>query len=388
MAPASRVLKISDAWHWFAEAEQLLLNARALLLRGWQVDVACQPESPLWERAGAAGATLHPLPGIRGGNPLARPANVLRIARLIDQLRPDLVHPYRSPPHALAAAARAVASHKLPLVRSRGAAQRLRRHPLNRWLYRSADAVIASSSAVASDLFELGVDSARTHVVRGGVDITRVSGGDPEAFRQLHQLPSGVPLIGMLARIDDVKGHRFAVDAVAELQRRGVESVLLCAGEPWGDAQERLEQRISRKGVKDRVRLLGRVDAVADFLAALDVAVVASTGSEIIARGLMEKMAASCAVIATQVGVIPELLDQSVGVVVPPFDALALADALEALLHDPERRARIGAAARKRILQSYSLERVGEHLEQIYVEAQRRFSSDPSQTPTARSESV
>ncbi len=59
MNPPGRALKISDAWHWFAEAEQLLLNTRALLARGWRVDIACQPESPLWHRAAQFGGDVH-----------------------------------------------------------------------------------------------------------------------------------------------------------------------------------------------------------------------------------------------------------------------------------------------------------------------------------------
>jgi len=373
MLRRKRVLKISDAWHWFAEVEQLLLNTRALLLRGWQVDVACQPESPLWERATAVGATLHPLPGMRSNNPLTRPANLLRIARLIDGLRPYAIHAYRSPPHALAGAARTLARHKPPLIRSRGAAQRLRRHPLNRWLYQSADAVIASSSAIADDLFRIGVKSEQIHVVRGGVDSARVVDGDGVGFCQRHQLPRDRPLIGVLGRIDDVKGQRHAVDAVVELNRRGAHCALVCSGEPWGDAGDRLRAHVERVGAGKDVWLLDRTDDVAGFLAAIDVAVVASIGSEVMARALLEEMAAGCAVVATQVGVIPELLDRSTGVLVPPADPAALAVAIEGLLHDPRRRAVLGAAARAQVQREYTIERLGEQLERIYRQARRSW---------------
>lgn len=370
------MLKVSDAWHWFAEAEQLLLNARALVERGWIVDVACQPESPLWQRAQAIGAELHPLPGLRGGNPLSQAANVRRIAHLLDVLQPDVVHAYRSPPHALTAVARLLARHRAPLVRSRGAAQRLRRHPLNLWLYRSAAAVVASSTAVAEDLMKAGVPGARVHVLRGGVDADRVRGGDGAAWRRSLTLEDNTPVLGMLARIDEVKGHRGVVDAMVELDRRGLRVQLLCAGEAWGQSGDRLRQHLVNRGMQDRVRLLGRVDDVAGFLAAVDVVVVGSLGSEAIARALLEAMAAGRPVVATRVGVIPEILERGLGMLVEPGDPSALASALEELLHDPARCAELGEAAAQHVGDHYTLARLAERLERIYRQARDSAPDD------------
>ena len=82
---------------------------------------------------------------------------------------------------------------------------------------------------------------------------------------------------------------------------------------------------------------------------------------------MLEAMAAGCAVVATAVGEIPTALDGA-GVVVPPHDPRALADSLEALLTDDERRARLGAAARERVRERYGLDTMREGLLVLYAD--------------------
>lgn len=365
-----RVLKISDAWQWFAEAEQLLLNARALLSLGWHVDVACQPESPLWGRAKEIGAELHPLPGMRGLNPLSRPANVLRIAALVRTLQPDVVHAYRSPPHALSALALSLLEEPPPLIRSRGAAQRIKAHPLNTWLYRGADAVIASSGRVAQDLHRIGVMASRVHILRGAIDVTQVQGGSRENFDQRHKI-DGRLRIGLLGRVAQVKGHRYALQALKILRQQGLDVQLLCAGEPWPEVQAQVDEQVRRLALQEHVRFLGRIDDVADFLAAVDVGLIASVGSETIARALLEEMAAGCAVVATQVGVIPEIMDQDCGIMVPPRDRQAMAAALRRLLDDAPRRRAMGLAGQQKVAARFSLPLLAAELSQIYAGVRR-----------------
>ncbi len=360
-----KVLKISDAWQWFAEAEQLVLNSRALIGHGWEVHVACQPESPLWQRCAQIGAQLHPLPGMRGPNPLSRPANIWRIYKLIDRLRPDLLHAYRSTPHALSALALGLSEHQPPLVRSRGAAQKIKRHPLNRWLYHSADAIIASSTRVARDLRAFGVDAAKIQVLRGAVDPQALHRGSAKNFVRQFKIDDR-PRVGILGRIAEVKGHRYAIDALDLLRRRGVRAQLLCAGDPRPRVQHKLERQIAGLAVQDQVRFLGRVDNVADFLASLDVLLIASIGSETISRALLEGMAAGCAIVATEVGVIPEILNKNNGLLIAPQNRQAIAQALELLLKQPQKRQQLGQAARQKIQRHYLLQQHAQKLASIY----------------------
>lgn len=359
------VLKISDAWQWFAEAEQLLLNARVLIAQGWQVHVACQPESPLWQRCAKIGAELHPLPGMRGSNPLSRPANVWRIYRLIENLRPDVLHAYRSTPHALTALALGLSEHQPALVRSRGAAQKIKRHPLNRWLYQSADAVLVSSARIAADLQDFAIRLDKVHVLRGAVEASAFQQGSAQRFLQKHPIPEG-PRIGILGRIAEVKGHIYAIRALALLRRQGLTAQLLCAGEIWPEVKAKLDQEIQDLGLHNQVHFLGRVDSVADFLASLDLQLIASIGSETISRALLEGMAAGRAIVATKVGVIPEIANKNNSILISPRNTQAIAQALQHLLGHSHERKRLAENAAQTIQEGYLLAQYGEKLTAIY----------------------
>ena len=365
-----RILKISDAWQCFAEAEQLVLNTRALLRQGHQVHVACQPESPLWQGCEKIGAQLHSLPGMRGANPLSRPANIWRIAKLIDQLRPDFVHAYRSTPHALSALALGLSEHQPALIRSRGAAQAIKRHPLNQWLYREADAIIVSSARIADDLRTFAIPSDKIHILRGAVNQRYLQAGSATRFAQQYKIATG-PRIGILGRIAEVKGHHYAIQALDILRRQGQDAQLLCAGEPWPDVQQKLRQQVEVLRLQKQVHFLGRVADVADFLASIDVLLIASVGSETISRALLEGMAAGCAIVATEVGVIPEILDEDRGILIPPRNAPAIAKALLTLLKDPRRRQKLGQAARVHVQEHYLLQQHAQKLASIYHSVRR-----------------
>jgi glycosyltransferase involved in cell wall biosynthesis len=113
----------------------------------------------------------------------------------------------------------------------------------------------------------------------------------------------------------------------------------------------------------------GYRDDVPRLLAGADLFVLPSL-DDAFPTVLLEAMAAELPVVATHVGGIPEIVDSAdVGVLVPPGDVAALADAIEALLRDEERRRRIAAAGRRRVAQEFSTERWTERLMTLYRSA-------------------
>jgi glycosyltransferase involved in cell wall biosynthesis len=135
------------------------------------------------------------------------------------------------------------------------------------------------------------------------------------------------------------------------------------------DTEATLRARIADLGVGDRVVLAGEVphDEVGDFYDAADVFVLPSY-SEGLPYALLEAMMAGLAVVTTPVGSIPEVVDDSIGVLVPPRDPHALSVAMRALATDPERVARLGAAARERAIERYSVDAVLGRLTTLYEE--------------------
>ena len=188
-------------------------------------------------------------------------------------------------------------------------------------------------------------------------------GIDPAVFRPAAE-PAGANgeiRLACVGTLHEVKGQRFLVDACRRLVERGVE--LRCDFVGDGPDRASLERAARAAGLDGRVRFLGSLprEQVAACLRAVDVAVVPSVPTrdgrrEGIPVALMEAAASGKPVVASRLSGIPEAIaDGAEGLLVPPGDAAALADALAALAADPELRRRLGAAARERMLRDFDL---------------------------------
>jgi len=190
-------------------------------------------------------------------------------------------------------------------------------------------------------------------------------GIDPEIFRpDAAREPTAdhEPLrLACVGTLHAVKGQGVLLEACARLVARGIE--VRC--ELVGDGPDRalLERRASRLGLRDRVSFRGACtrEQVAACLRAVDVAVVPSVPTrdgrrEGIPVALMEAAASGRPVVASRLSGIPEAIaDGNEGILVAPGDVEALVEALAALAADPERRRRMGAAARARMLRDFDL---------------------------------
>jgi glycosyltransferase involved in cell wall biosynthesis len=171
--------------------------------------------------------------------------------------------------------------------------------------------------------------------------------------------PQRTPRILCAARLCSWKGHRDLLEALALLRDRGVELSCDLAGD--GEIRAEVAATIERLQLGDRVRMLGNVphpELVARVNAAeYDLLALASTERfgehEGIPVAVMEAMAAAMPVVVTRTGSLPELVEPAFGALVPQRDPRALADALEELLRNRERRLQCGRAGRERILREF-----------------------------------
>ena len=178
----------------------------------------------------------------------------------------------------------------------------------------------------------------------------------------------GPPFVGMIARLDPVKGHGVLIDAAQILKPEIPGLKFTCAGE--GRLLEGLRRSLPARGLSDTVHFLGRVAEKWSFLSACRLGVVASTGSEAVSRAALEWMAAGRPLVAARVGGLVDLVDDGVtGLLVPPGDAAALARALRSLLGDGARAEAMGRAARARWEERFSPAPFYEATQRVYEEA-------------------
>jgi len=171
------------------------------------------------------------------------------------------------------------------------------------------------------------------------------------AARAVLELPADAFVVAVLGRISGWKGQDVLVRALAQPSLVDHPEILaLVAGEPWRGEERHLRllhETAAQLGVTARVRHVGFRDDVATVYGAADVVAVPSKQPDPFPNAALEAAAAGCCVVASTHGGPRDLLRDGVtGVLVPPDDPVALAEALAALRDAPERRAALGAAAR------------------------------------------
>lgn len=333
----------------FGGAEQaLLLLLRALDRRRWRPVLLHHGSPglrPLLDGAREAGVTLHDMPLMRG--PLRTVLRMPAFAAALRRLRPAVFHAHLNWP--LACTGGLLCSGGVPAVLATvqlfGPLPPSPTLALQRRLVtRRVDQYIAVSEGVARRLYdELGLPERQVCVIPNAVDLDRHRApSEPGGLRGVLGVPPGRPLVLTLARLSEQKGLSYLLRAAVHVP----EAAFAVAGE--GPGRAALEAEAAALGVADRVRFLGHREDAPALLAACDLFALPSL-YEGLPLSVLEAMAAGKAVVATAIpGVDEAVADGTTGLLVPPADPEALAEAVRALLADPARRLRLGAAGAER----------------------------------------
>ena len=223
--------------------------------------------------------------------------------------------------------------------------------------------LVASSARTKNNAVEAGVHPQKIKVIYNAIMPFDVSGIDRDAVREKIGLRKDDVFLLAVGRLVYEKGHEFFVEAMSTVTQADDRAVAGICGE--GPLREELTRQIERLGLQGRVKLLGQWDAIPELLAAADVFVLPSRW-EGLPMALLEGMMAGLPVIAAQVEGVDEVVQPGVhGLLVPLESPAELAQAILQLLGSPQERARIGGAARERVLSSYTTDRMCEGYLQV-----------------------
>jgi glycosyltransferase involved in cell wall biosynthesis len=238
----------------------------------------------------------------------------------------------------------------------------LKRRAANFVLSRFADRVFAVSAELRQHLIEEGFRPRAVDVIYNGVDVGVGARGAPRRIRQELGISPDALVVGSVGRLDPVKDLRTLVFATAQLRRSHPTELVII-----GDGPERahLEAAAAERGLERAVHFLGYRSDAREWLAGCDVYVNSSV-SEGVSLTILEAMTAGLPVIATSVGGTPEILDSTCGMLVPPRDPQAIADALLQLAREPQRRVQLGRAARRRVEERFTLDRMIQQYSDVY----------------------
>ena len=242
------------------------------------------------------------------------------------------------------------------------------------------DRLIVVSRAIEEKVHEEGRVGAPISLIYNGVDLQRYNHQQPCCtLHEDYDIPEDAPIVGVVARLEAEKGHRTLIDAWPEVLATVPNAWLLVIGE--GSERDALEAEAASLGVNERVVFTGRREDVPAVTAALDVAVLPSYRE---AQGLsvLEAMALSRPVVASNVGGIPEMIEDGVtGLLVPPNDCDALAAALIKLLTDHPYADMIARRGHDLVHERFCIELMVNSIESIYDEAAAKLRTEESVAP-------
>ena len=292
---------------------------------------------------------------------------LLRLRRLLKSEVPDVLYAFL--PAETATAALLLPRHlktKLVFGVRATAMDHTRYDFLSRLLYRAesllskrADLVIANGNTVRADAIARGLPANRTVVVSNGIDTDQMQ-PDAESGRKLRErwgISQGGFLIGMVARLDPMKDHANFLRAASIFMEKDKNARFVCVGDGAEAYRGELRRMAQSFGISDQVIWAGDRVAIKDAFNAFDIATLSSAFGEGFSNVVGEAMACGIPVAATDVGD-NRLVIEECGEVVPPHNPELLSAAWSRLAERLRNSDGLRAAARQRIVNHFSVERM------------------------------
>jgi glycosyltransferase involved in cell wall biosynthesis len=374
-----QVVATSVGGDWFYQ------QVTELARLGNTVHVVLPGDGPLADRLRGAGIGVEIIP-FKGKN-IRHQARVvaaeIRLARFIRSFQPDVIHA-----HLLKAilSCRLAASFYPKALRVSQVPGTVHLHSrlyrmLDQWTLSRDDLIIGSCQAIADQYRAMG--ARYVDLSYYGFDVHHL---DPltsgSAFRREFGLADDVPTVGMLAHMYPtqlrdfqaigVKGHEVFLDSVALLLKRMPEVQVFVIGDEFpiaGDYRQKLEARAAELGIARNVHFTGHRSDVGCVLAGLDV-VVSPSIEESACGAMVEALLMKRSVVASNVGGLPDTVQHGVsGLLVPPRDPAALADAVAELVADPLRREEMGRRGRDHCLHRFDMTVTAAQVQALYLKA-------------------
>ena len=298
------------------------------------------------------------------------------LRRIIREWKPDIVHTHSSLSARAAAWQCGVPARFYTRHCAFEPSKRLTTFPgkqlnglMNRVL--STD-IVAVAEAAKKNLTDTGVPEGMITVIINGVEPLReTSPAENEALRCELGIGRDDFVCGIVARLEDYKGHSYLLDTAKTVLASKPGTVFLIVGE--GTERERLEKRAAELGIAGQVIFTGFCDDVAPYYGIMDLNLNCSWGTETSSLALSEGMSVGVPAVATTYGGNPYMITEGVnGLLVPEKDAGAMADAILKIMDDPALLKRLSDGARRLYREKFTARAMTEQLERMYEAAYAR----------------
>jgi glycosyltransferase involved in cell wall biosynthesis len=354
------ILHVEAGRHLYGGALQVRYLVEGLAKRGVSNVLVCPRGAAIAGAAGPFCEQVHELP--MGGD--LDMGFVGRLRGVIRETRPDVVH-LHSRRGADVLGGLAARWCRVPVVLSRRVD-----NPERPWAarlkYRLFDRVITISQAIRAVLLSEGVPAGKIICVPSAVDMAAYAGGcDGSVFKDAFGFSGNEIVVGVIAQLIPRKGHRHLLQAAPQILARHPEVRFVFLGQ--GPLEDEIRVQVKDAGLESHVLLAGFRDDLPRILPCLDL-VVHPAEMEGLGVSLLQAAAAGVPLVGARAGGVPEIIGNEAGLLVPPADPVALAEAVNHLLDDPVGRERVGQAARDRVGRLFSLDAMVEGNLAVYRE--------------------
>jgi glycosyltransferase involved in cell wall biosynthesis len=348
---------------WGGQEMRIVAESTAFRRRGYNMMIACHPESEIFKEARVAGIPTVPF-RIRHGMDLSA---LLRFIRILRVNRVDLVHTHSSPDAWVCGMAACLA--RVPVVRSRHLSTPISPSYPSYFLYmKLADRVITSGQTIKDVMVRRNrMLPERIISIPAGIEVSRFSPGiDPTPVWKEFGLRAEDFIVGIVAVLRSWKGHQYLIEAVHTLVVRGIPAKLLIVG--TGPQERNIRRKIQRLQLEDHVVLTGYRKDVPALMSAMNCIVLPSTGNEATSQVLPQALSMKVPVLGTEVGGIPEVVvPHQTGLLVPPRDSRRLSEALIWIYEHPEETAAMAELGYHYIHANFTFDKMIERTEQVYL---------------------
>lgn len=356
-----KIAQIDSQLSWRGGEQQVLYLSQALHAYGYDNVTICQPHSVLYQRACEARLAVHTLRVRHEMDLLA----AWRLARYLRREQVDILHMHESHGHTIGLLACALMPQIRKVVSRRVAFPPIR-NLFSHWKYKLPRVqYLAVSDAVRQVMLDSGIPGAHVRTIHSGIDLKRCDNA-PEVERLF---PPGVRVVGTVGHLASDKGHRYLLEAAQRLLRDEPKLGVAIVG--TGVLRQTLEAHAMALGIAEHVQFTGFRRDIPSLIRGFEIFVFPSH-LEGLGTSVLDAMALGKPVVATHAGGIPEAVQEGVtGLLVPPRDPAALAQAIRHLLEHPALRVQFGEAGRRRVEQGFTAERMARQTVQVYHQLMR-----------------
>lgn len=342
------------------------LNARGLAVELFVLERGGELEAELTN----AGVTI--------SGPLRRSGRVMHLLsattalyRRVREIRPDILHFFLPEPYLVGAMVTIATGVRTSIMSRRSLAHYQRNHPWLGWverkLHRRMTALLGNSQAVVDELVVEAGDRRKIGLIHNGVTVGQLADDDARAAQRAGLgIPGDAFVMIIVANLFHYKGHSDLFDALGLIAAQLPQPWrLMIVGRDEGEGPQLLSQA-ERLGIADRILWFGERRDVQDMLPTADIGLLVSH-QEGFSNALIEATGQGLPVIATAIGGnVDAIVDGKSGLLVPPQAPAALAAAILDLARHPERRRKLGRAARERTLKLFSQDSCVSCYERLY----------------------